>query len=92
MSSAPSALPPAQQLELQLFRLAERLIGSVRRVAVPALDRLHLEVRARCLALDPATLQWVEETKRAIADGSIEEDPLTADEVLRLIEERRKLT
>src|SRR5581483_11310524 len=57
----------------------------------PALDRLHLHLIAWREALDPASAAWIEEAKRAAADGSATERAWTTDDLRRLIEERHML-
>jgi hypothetical protein len=65
-----------------------RLQGWTKR---PVLDRLQLHMIAWREALDPATAAWIEEAKRSVADGTAAERAWTADDLRRLIEERRKL-
>lgn len=57
----------------------------------PVFDRLQLHMIAWREALDPATAAWIEEAKRSVADGTAAERAWTADDLRRMIEERRKL-
>jgi hypothetical protein len=80
-----------QQVLLPVLGAAERGVASARRWSGPALDRLQLRLKVWRTALDPATAVWIEEAKRSVEDGSAAARAWTADDLRRLIEERRKL-
>jgi hypothetical protein len=80
-----------RQVLLPVLRAAERGLGRARRWSGPALDRLQLRLKLWRTALDPATAAWIEEAKRSVEDGSAAARAWTADDLRRLIEERRKL-
>jgi len=64
--SAPAGLPGAPVLRLAV----QGVTWLRRRIDRPGLDRLQLHLIAWREALDPASAAWIEEAKRAAADGS----------------------
>jgi hypothetical protein len=88
----PAAWRWRRRVLVPVLRRAVRGITRLRRwTRRPVLDRLQLHLIAWRDALDPATIAWIEEARRSVADGSAAKRAWTADDLRRLIEERRRL-
>jgi hypothetical protein len=49
-----------------------------------ALDRVQLRLHSWRLALDPQTRVWVDETRQALADGTLQHQAFDRQELLRM--------
>lgn len=81
-------MTPVKEAARRLLSVGDRALRANER----AIAQLRLRVRAWQLALDPETRPWITTTKQSIADGSIEQEALSADELRRRFEARRDLS
>lgn len=65
---------------VNVLELAERGAVQGRR----ALDRAQVRLHTWRLALDPQTGGWVDETRQALADGTLQHQALDRQELLRM--------
>ena len=90
-SKASTPQPDWRQALVPVLRVAGRAVTWARHWSGSALDRLQLRLKVWELALDPATAEWIAEAKRSVDDGSAHARAWSADDLRRMIEERRKL-
>jgi len=90
--SATTGAPKAMLQTAALFALdaSERGVRRVRHVAGSMTNRLQLQLHVWRLAVDPDTRRWIEETRHSLSSGGAEQEEVTRDELLKLMEERRR--
>jgi hypothetical protein len=81
--SAPGQTPDPV---LETLRIVEALVARTRRAVDQALCRVQLRLHAWQTARDPETMQWLDETRRAIKDGTAQKQASTREDILRAME------
>lgn len=89
-ASTGASRPMLQAAAVFALDVSERGLREIRRLAGSMTDRLQLQLHAWRLAVDPETRLWIEEVRGSLANGTAEPQEVTRDELLALMEERRR--